>query len=176
MNKTMEYVEAYSLYKLGKLSSSKIVSLANLWLDNGAYSDSLNYLYTQTNPVMADVGPLFKKAMSELGVNEPTRVEAANNVIKVTLNRIINNEVLPEEGASFLYWDVYHEIEEEYPNKEYVGDNLGLQNVFCWLREIWDCRDGSMILYHTDLPRSEAEIKFKEHLIEEASNWLNNAT
>ena len=55
-----------------------------------------------------------------------------------------------------------------------AGDNLGLQYVFCWLREIWDCRDGSMILYHTNLPRDQAEAKFFEHLRESAADWLRN--
>ena len=69
---------------------------------------------------------------------------------------------------------MHHELTDEFPDAEYLGDNLGLQNVFCWLREIWDCRDGSMILYHADLPRDQAEDKFFEHLRESATDWLRN--
>ena len=76
--------------------------------------------------------------------------------------------------AEFLYWNVHHELVDDFPDKDYLGDNLGLQFVFCWLREIWDCRDGSMILYHTDLSREQAEVKFFEHLRESASDWLRN--
>ncbi len=50
---------------------------------------------------------------------------------------------------------------------------MGFEKIFCWLREIWDCRDGSRLLYYTDLPRSEANIKFQEHLIEEVAVWLD---
>jgi hypothetical protein len=31
-----------------------------------------------------------------------------------------------------------------------------------------------MILYHTDLPRAKAEIKFLENIKEEAEKWLIN--
>lgn len=172
----MKPIKAYSLYKLGKLSSDKIAELANLWLDEGIYTDSLNDIFSTAHPNMADLSPAFEKAMKELGVNEPTRFEAAQILIKATLKEIVENKIEPDEGASFIYWDVHHELTDEIPDKEYVGDNLGLEHIFCWLREIWDCRDGSMILYYTDLPRAEAEIKFKEHLTEEAKKWLETAT
>lgn len=169
----MKPIEAFSLYKLGKLSSDRIVSQSNIWIENEKYTESLGELCLTVNPIMSDVGPLFKKAMQELQIKEPTRFEAANILIRVTLERIVNNEIEADEGASFLYWDVHHELLDEFPDKEYVGDSLGLEHIFCWLREIWDCRDGSMLLYHTDLPRPEAEKKFKEHLVEEAKKILD---
>ena len=99
-------------------------------------------------------------------------MEAAKTIIQKTLKRIVAKEIEPDVGASFLYWDVHHELFDEFPDKEYVGDNLGLEHIFCWLREIWDCRDGSMLLYHSDLSRPEAEKKFKEYLVEEAKKIL----
>jgi len=72
-------------------------------------------------------------------------------------------------------YDVHLNIFGERPDKKYAGDSLGLEHIFCWLREIWDCRDGSIILYYSDLPRIEAEEKFKEHLIDESQKWLENA-
>ncbi len=44
-------------------------------------------------------------------------------------------------------------------SKKYLGDSLGLEHIFCWLREIWDYRDGSRIVYYTDLARAKAEKK-----------------
>lgn len=168
----MEPLEAFSLYKLRKLSSEKIVSLANYWLKNGLYTENIGELSMVINPIMSEVAPIFEKAMRELQIEEPSKFEAANTIIHITLKRIIANEIDPDEGASFLYWDVYHELSELMPDEKYVGDSFGLEYIFCWLREIWDCRDGSMILYHTDLPRAEAEKKFKEHLVEEAKKLL----
>jgi len=172
----MEPIEAFALYRLGKLSSDQIVSLADAWLCEGVFTDGINELSGSTNSVMADIAPIFERTMSELNEPSLTKFDAAIVLVKMKLEGIVSNTIDPEEGASFLYWNVHHEITNEYPDKEYSGDNLGLENVFFWLREIWDCNDGSMILYHTDLPREKAELKFREHLIEEAENWLSKAT
>jgi hypothetical protein len=170
--RAMEPIEAFALYKLGKINSDRIISFANDCLEKDLYTESIGELSMMTNPIMSDVGPLFEKAMQELKINEPTKIEAANTIIHITLKRIVANEIGPDEGASFLYWDVHHELIDVIPDKKYVGDSLGLEYLFLWLREIWDCKDGSMILYHTNLSRAEAEVKFKEHLVEEAEKLL----
>lgn len=172
MLKNLKPIEAFALYKLENLSSDSIVSLVNDWLREKIYTESLGELCGISNPIMSDVGPLFEQAMKELGLEEPGKLEAANIIVLKTLEQIVRKNIDPVEGASFLYWEVYDKLTEEYPDKKYVGDNLGLEHIFCWLREIWDCRDGSMILYHTDLPRDEAEMKFTEHLIEEVEKLL----
>ncbi len=162
----MKPEEANARYRLGKLSSDAIVALANDGLAEGKYSDSLGELCTMRQPQMSAVGPLFEAAMRELGIATLTRLEAALFLVRMTLRHISTGELDPITGAEFLYWQVHHEVSAEVPDRKYLGDNLGLEEVFCWLREIWDCRDGSMILYHTDLPRDQAEKKFIEHLIE----------
>jgi hypothetical protein len=172
----MDPIEAYSLFKLDKLSSDKIVSLANLWLENSIFADSLVHLFGISKPIMSEVAPLFEKAMKELNVYKPTNLEATKILIEITLRKIVENKLDPTEGASFIHGEIYHTLTNEIPNKNYAGDNLGLEHIFCWLREIWDCRDGSRLLYYTDLPRSEAEVKFIEHLIEEAEKWLESET
>ncbi|YCM43885.1 hypothetical protein V2O64_21485 [Verrucomicrobiaceae bacterium 227] len=166
--------EAHARFVLGKLNSDAIVDLANAWIDGGTYSDSLGELCTISGPIMSEVGPLFVSTMKELGRSTPSRREAAEVVIESSLRRISDGCAEPLKEAEFLYWNVHHELVDDFPDKDYLGDNLGLQYVFCWLREIWDCRDGSMILYHTDLPREQAEVKFFEQLRESASDWLRN--
>jgi hypothetical protein len=164
--------QAYALYRIGKLSTPEIVELANSWLEEGLYSFHLGEIITNPDPIFKEISPLFEKAMADLGIETQTQLESAHSLMSFTLNNIVTGEIAPDIGASYLYWEVHHEITDKYPDKEFVGDNLGLEHVFCWLREIWDCRDGSMILYHTDLPRDQAEVKFKEHLIEEAKLLL----
>jgi len=163
---------AITHFKLGKLSSNRIVDLANSWLEGGVFTDSLNYIAMEQSPLMADVGPLFERAIKVLGLEIPNKVEAANTAAKDTIQKMVSGEIDLLEGAEFLYWDIHHEITDELPDGEYLGTNLGLEHIFCWLREIWDCRDGSMILYHIDLPREQAELKFFEHLKQEAEKWL----
>ena len=166
--------EAHARFVLGKLSSDSIVDLANAWIEGGTYSKSLGELCTISNPIMSEVVPLFVSSMKELGRTTPSRREAAKVVIESALRRISDGCSDPLKEAEFLYWNVHHELSDEFPDTEYVGDNLGLQDLFCWLREIWDCRDGSMILYHTDLPRDQAEAMFFKHLRESAADWLRN--
>ena len=165
--------EAQARFRLGMFTSDALVALADSWLEQGMFTESLGHLFSIKNAEMADVGPLFESALKELGEPDFTRQEAANVLAKITLHQIATGEVNAVEGAEFLYWKVHQAITDELPVHKYLGDNLGLEEVFCWLREIWDCRDGSMILYHMDLPRDQAEAKFIEHLIEAARNWRN---
>ncbi|EOX3413538.1 hypothetical protein ACPFUN_003587 [Vibrio cholerae] len=165
---------AISKYKLGLLSSEEIVQLADLWLTQGIFTDSLNFLAMELYPVMATVGPMFEKAIIELGLTVPSKIEAAKYLARDTIEKMVSGEIDLMVGANFLYWDVHHEITDELPDGKYLGSNLGFEHIFCWLREVWDCRDGSRILYYTDLPRDEAEVKFLIHLKEEAEAWLAN--
>lgn len=168
--------EANARFVLGKLSSDAIVRLANQWIDSGLYTEALGDLCIMKSPVMSDVGPMFASAMKELGIICASRLEAAILLVRFGMERISSGCATPVKEAEFLYWNVHHEVSDINPDKEYVGDSLGLDSVFCWLREIWDCRDGSMILYHTNLPRQEAEKKFIEHLQEAAAEWLKKNT
>ena len=163
---------AISKYKLGLLSSQEIVQLADLWLTQGIFTDSLNFLAMESDAVMATVGPMFEKAIVELGLTVPSKIEAAKQLARDTIEKMLSGEIDLVVGANFLYWDVHHKITDELPDGKYLGSNLGLEHIFCWLREVWDCRDGSRILYYTDLPRDEAEVKFLIHLKEEAVAWL----
>ena len=165
---------AIAHYKLGKLSSEEIVKLADSWLEQGLFTDSINLIAMERNPVMSDVGPMLEKAIAELELPLPTKVEAAKFAAKDMIERMVSGKIDLMEGATFLYCDIYHEVTDELPDGTYVGTNLGLEHIFCWLREVWDCRDGSRILYYCDLPREQAEQKFLEHLREESKKWLEN--
>lgn len=171
LRKEMSPREANALFSLDKLSSDEIVRLANEWIDDGLYTTALGELCTMRSPVMSEVGPLFVSAMKEFGVWSANRQEAAEALLRTGLERLSLGCTDPVKEAEFIYW-IHHEVSNEMPDRKYVGDSLGLEHVFCWLREIWDCRDGSMILYHADLPREEADKKFIQNLREAAADWL----
>lgn len=161
-------------YKLGLLSSGDIVKLADLWLTQGIFTDSLNRLEMELNPILATVGTIFEQAIIELGITVPSKIEAAKLLARDTIEKMVSGEIDLMVGANFLYWNIHHKITDELPDRQYLGSNLGFEHMFLWLREVWDCRDGSRILYYTDLPRDEAEVKFLTHLKEEAEAWLAN--
>jgi len=169
---SMEPELAIAHYKLGQLSSDMIVNLANTWLDQGIYTYSLNCIFMCDHPIMAEVGPLFEEAMRELGLEIPTRIDAVKSLLRDTMQKMVSGEIDLMEGANFIAWNIYPEVEEDLPKGEYLGSNLGLEYIFCWLREVWDCRDGSTIFYYTHLPRDQAEIQFLRHIKEECEKWL----
>lgn len=150
---------AIAHYMLGKLSSERIVQLANTWLEEGLYTDSINLMAMEHAPVMSDVGPMLEKTIIELGLPIPTKVQAARIAARDIVEQMVSGTVDLMEGANFLYWNIHHEITDELPDGEYLGTNLGLEHVFGWLREVWDCPDGS-------------DQKFLEHLKDEARKWL----
>ncbi|WNO11612.1 hypothetical protein [Teredinibacter sp. KSP-S5-2] len=164
--------EAAAKYSLNQLSSKDIYRIADQWLVDGIFTDSINEISMEREPIFSVVGVLFENALEELGHCIPSRVEAAKYLIKVTLTRMVEEEIDLMEGANYIYWELHHSVTDVLPDIEHVGSNLGLGAIFCWLREIWDCRDGSMILYYVDLPREKAEAKFLEHLREESIKWL----
>jgi hypothetical protein len=164
--------EAYARYLFRELSSEEMRTLADAWLNQGMFTESLNQLCWLKEPDLFDAERLFKKSLQELEIKPPSRLEAAHLLIRITLQRIVQSQIAPEKGAEFLYFIVHSQVSEDHPDEKYLGDSLGLEYLFCWLRELWDCRDGSIILHYTDLPRSEAEVKFKQHLFEASQTWL----
>lgn len=172
---TISPQSAYARYRIGQLHSRDIVAVAHVWLSRGIYTDSLSELSFLNNPQMAEVAPLFEKASLELGIAMSTREDAAKYLVNETLQQIAAGTVDPVNGASYLY-ELHLEMQNELPDLEYVGDSLGLENLFAWLREVWDCRDGSLILYYTDLPRAEAESRFVAHIRDEAQRRVADAT
>jgi len=163
--------EAFAHHRLGRLSADAIVGLAEAWIGSGVEAPSLTELRGIRSPSLADVGPVFERAMRELNVAEPSRADAARFLVRCTLERIVAGDLDPFEGAEIVH-DVHCDVQEELPDREYYGDSLGTQWVECWLREIWDCRDGSVLFYHADLPRDQAELKFRQYLLDAARAWL----
>ena len=163
---------AVSHYVLGLLSPEMIWELSDSWLQEGIYTDSLNFINHEKGSNSAVLGPLFEKLPNELGFSYPDKYTAARILTANTIKQMLAGTVGLLAGAEFIYWKVHHGIVDIHPDQEYLGDNIGAEDMFCWLREIWDCRDGSMLLYYSDLPREQAEKKYFTHLEEAAATWL----
>jgi hypothetical protein len=154
------------------LNGEQMVSLANEWLESGSYSDALNDLFNMSNPTLSDAAPAFERAMRDFGVEEPTKIRAAEILINEVLSGIVKGTTEPVAGAEFLYWHVYNALSDWQPDEQYFRESLDLDYVFFWLREVWDCRDGSILSYYADLPRDEAERKQIENLVSAAREFL----
>lgn len=169
---TVELIEAKARYQLGILDSDAICALARQWIDQDIVSNSLAELSTVSRPIMSEVGPLFESAMEELGVVSLSRIGTVRLIVRSTLSRMVAGDLDILDGAEFLY-RLHLALGEEFPNQEYVGDALGLEFIFSWLREIWDYRDGSPIGHSVDHPSSEIEQTLRQHLLDESNAWLD---
>ncbi len=174
--RNIQPIEVYSRFTLGLINGEEIIAIAKTWLEAYPDSENLNELSWQIQYIMSDISPLFIGFMAELEISKPNIQQAAILVTHETIKRIVELEVDPIEATEFLYWKVHHQMDEKFQDSEYIGDNLGLENIFCWLREYWDSQDGSMVLYYPDIPRNIAEKKYVAHIIEEAGKHLAQAT
>ena len=67
---------AVAKWVLGLLTSEELPKIAMDALQNGLDTPALRQLAGELRPIMADVGPLFKKVLVQLGTNLPSRREA----------------------------------------------------------------------------------------------------
>ncbi|WP_105175152.1 hypothetical protein [Pseudoalteromonas sp. T1lg122] len=107
---------AAAYYGLGALSSVHLVKLADQWLCQSIFTDSINILQTHKAPKMYEVSELFEDAMQELGITIPTRIESAWIVAEDIMKRMVSGSIELMDGANFLYNDVHHEIDDVLPD------------------------------------------------------------
>lgn len=171
---SMVPIEAFALYKLNLLSGEEIYSFANDKLNEGVYTDSLNDIFAESDHSLYVLGPIFESAMEQLSVPQLSKYEASILLIRCNAEKVLKHVKSPKESAEFLYYKVHRNMVSEVPDKSYLGDNLGLDNVFAWLRELWDCMDGSMLLRFNDLPRDSAKDKIMSELTNSFRDWLQS--
>lgn len=191
-NKSVEPLEAYSLYVFGDLSCKNILDLTSYWLKNEIRSDSLYKLCYVDPTKYEQINYLFEATMQDLSIDRPTVIEAGLVIIQKTLQRIVKHEIDAEKGISYIYHQIYFRMEESITNESNTwscfspennemcrafsesksGIYFNLTQIFGWLRELWDCWDGSHLNFYADLPRDQAEVMIHGHLIEESRKWL----
>jgi hypothetical protein len=122
-----------------------------------------------------------RDALRAAGLVLPSRAAAARRLIDVTLRAVLTGRADPVEAAAFVHGTLLPELEtpagrlfaspmRALPNS--VGSSCGLEMVFCWLREVWDCRAGIPSLVHGDLPPAESERRLVAYLRESIAKWL----
>jgi len=115
----------------------------------------------------------FEQMLTELQIDLPSKIEAARILIDYYLKIMISE---PEEAFKLMTTiqnDIDHSFDWPQQNTtKYLGEELGIQHLYTWYRELQDFEDGSTLFYFNELPRNEQNKKFKQHLIEEAHNWL----
>jgi hypothetical protein len=89
------------------------------------YSSSLADLAALPDPVMADVGPLFERALAELELPLPSRAEAAWLIARHCMESILSDSGSVHATLGLLK-DASQAASDVLPDKEYVGSGLDL--------------------------------------------------
>lgn len=178
----MNFIEKISNYRLGNFSRKHLPDIALTGLNENIETDSLIILAGMSEYDNSfELEQYFNTSIDELGISLPDKLISAKILISYYIDEMIKN---PSQAYNFMvtidneiYKQVDWESELNLNGKKYVGEELGLERLFTWYRELQDFNDGSMLLYYNDLPKDKQKEKFNMHLIEEATklkNKLNN--
>ena len=106
---------AAAWYALGKFTTEKAIDAAHAALNDGVYSEALGEVIF-AEPRWSEIGPLFERALSELGVGVPDRATAVQRLARDYACRIVSSHLSPYEGAKSICWELAYEPE--------AGDSL----------------------------------------------------
>ena len=165
--------ELSALVTLDQVTPEQMVRFANEFLDNGSFAEEFADIYDLQSQHHTYIKSKFRQYLTSQNAPNHNRFSAADFLLRETLNMIVSKEIDAERGASYIQYDLYEDLlETKFPEGKYLGSNYGLEKIFAWVREIWDCRDGSTALSYPDLPRPAAEQKYLDRIIQEAGKWL----
>ena len=170
---TMNFQEKLAAYVLGNLSFSHFPGIAFTGLRHGIESESLLILAGMSNRDNAfELQNYFDKSLRELDISPPSKIEAAKILLSYYLGEMIAHPERAFEVMCTVDNDIYHRVnwlkELGVKEKKFVGEELGLERLYTWYRELQDFEDDGMLLYYNDLPKEKQKQKFNEHLVEEA--------
>lgn len=162
---------------LENVSVSALPKIALTALEDGIESESLLILAgMKENDNAFETEEFYKLALDELNILIPGKLDAGKTLLTFYLENIVSNSDKSYELMIKIDNEVYKKINwEEISTIEYtyLGEEMGLEKLYTWYREISDWNDQGKLLYHNDLPRNDQRIKFEKHLVNEAENLLN---
>lgn len=148
------------------------------WIEQGVDEGSAELASIALDPPssLAAAGPAFETALAEMGVDLPNRDEPVLVTLELYLHAIIDGRVPPMAGMAAID-DLYHDrrgAELRHPSRQaespqsYLGEELGLEHLYTWYRELQDAEAGSTLFYYNELPREQQLARFEEELVAEA--------
>ncbi len=174
-NSSMNFIEHISTYILGNLTIKDLPEIGLIALNENMESESIYILAGMNqNDNPFEILQYFDKALQELNILLPSKIEAAKNLTKYYLKEIIKNPNKAFELMNKLNNEVYMQFDWQNNEKKYIGEELKIEHLFTWYREIQDWNDNGLLLYHNNLSREEQLKKLKENLVIEAQSALKN--
>jgi hypothetical protein len=103
---------AVAKWVLGLLPSESLPEIAATVLENGLDTPALRQLAGELRPTMRDAGPIFQKAVVELGITLPSKPDAGLIVAREYATEISEGITTPYEGARRIWREIQLEVEE----------------------------------------------------------------
>jgi hypothetical protein len=98
--------EVAAFWQLELLPSEDLPTIAISALGKGYDCLSLRILAGETEKIASTVGPLFVKALQELGISLPDVASAQMTVARFYARKIVDGSIPPYQGAQHIYRDV----------------------------------------------------------------------
>jgi hypothetical protein len=119
---------AAARYALGLITSEELHQAADNALDHGLYSYSLGELATISQPMMAEVGPLFEAVLRELSIPLLSKEDATDLLLKRYIRLIVEETTPPHQGLDHIF-DLYDTTIVHEKVSQYVGDSRGIHHL-----------------------------------------------
>jgi hypothetical protein len=174
----MNFKEKIANYCLGNLQRNHLPSIALTALEEGIESESLLILASMSDrDNVFELQQYFDSSINELELVLPDKYTSAQILLSYYINEMI---IYPDKAYEIMILidnqimgQVDWEKELALPKIEYVGEALGLENLYTWYRELQDFEDGSRLIFYNDLPKHEQKRKFQFNMISEAKKVKN---
>lgn len=142
----MELPIAAAWYALGKLTTDQAIEAAHVALNVGAYREALGAV-TFAEPIWSEVGPLFRRALDELGVGVPDRAAAVRQLAFDFARRIVAGELEPYVGARAIWRELAWEPEAGGALLPFIG-----------LASVWEDRPEFRQEYQAEILQAAREL------------------
>lgn len=103
---------------LDLITPGQLALLGLEWLEQGLDTYTLRILAGEDSSdraSMPDIGPLFERALHELGVSMPEKQVAAWQVARYYARQITEGHLSPQDGADRIWRDAYDFLDEPTP-------------------------------------------------------------
>jgi hypothetical protein len=169
----MNFKEKIANYCLGNFQLNHFPSIALTALEEGIESESMLILAGMCDRDNTfEIQQYIDSSINELKIVFPDKYTSAQILLSYYFNKMINYPELAYEIMIVIDNDIMKKVDWEnelqLPKIKYVGEELGLEKVYTWYRELQDFEDDSMLLYYNELPRNKQKEKFISNLIVEA--------
>jgi hypothetical protein len=175
----MNFIEKLANYNLGNYSWKDLPGIALTALEENIESDSMTILAGMSDKDNSfELEQYFVTALKEVDISVPSKLISAKILIRYHLRKMVRHQEGPFELMRVIDNKIYRRVDWELElkgvSKNFLGEELGLEKMYTWYRELQDFGDGSLLLYYTELPKAEQKAKFEEHLIKEAERILRH--